>query len=99
MGQKLPPRDLKLYEAVDEILYRDWDPIGVAGVPEARDEYRAYLPQVFSMVQNENSIAAIAGYLSFVRVERMGLEEDDQHDINVTSLLLARRAAIYASEV
>jgi hypothetical protein len=99
MGQKLPPRDLKLYEAVDEILYRNWDPIGVAGVPEARDEYRAYLPQVFAMVQNGNGVAAIAGYLSFIRVERMGLDEDDQLDLNVTSMLLAQRAAIYEGEV
>jgi hypothetical protein len=99
MGQKLPPRDLALYEAVDEILYRVWDPIGVAGAPEARDEYRSYLPQVFSMLQAGNGISAIAGYLSFVRVERMGLGEDDQHDLEVTSMLLARKAAIYEGEV
>lgn len=99
MGQKLPPLDLELYEAVDEILYLDWDPIGVAGVPEARDEYRAYLPQVFAMLQGGGGIASVAGYLSHVRVDRMGLDEDDECDIRVTEMLLARRAAIFGREV
>jgi hypothetical protein len=99
MGQKLPPRHLKLYEVVDEILYRDWDPIGVADVPEARDEYRAYLPQVFAMLLSGAGTAAIAGYLSFVRVERIGLDADDKHDLEVTSKLLAQRVAIVESEV
>jgi hypothetical protein len=31
MGKKLPPRQLELYQAIDEILWRDWDPIDVFG--------------------------------------------------------------------
>ena len=30
MGQKLPANLLQLYKGIDEILWKDWDPIGVS---------------------------------------------------------------------
>ena len=39
--------DLELYRRIDEILHFNWDPTGVADVPETRSEYYSYLPQVF----------------------------------------------------
>lgn len=50
MGHKLPPDQMALYRRIDEILRNDWDPIGVSGIPEARDEYYDYLPIVFRLV-------------------------------------------------
>lgn len=29
-------------QAVDEILHYVWDPIGIAGIPQCRDEYSSY---------------------------------------------------------
>ena len=29
----------KLYKAIDEILWKDWDPIGVNDIEDVRDEY------------------------------------------------------------
>jgi len=63
MGKKLPPQELKLYGQVDEILHYMWDPIGVAGVTQARDEYYSYLPQVFQLVLKNESKEKIAAYL------------------------------------
>lgn len=57
------PPDLALYRAVDEVLHYIWDPIGVSGVPEARDEYQGYLPQVFKLVRERQSEETIANYL------------------------------------
>jgi hypothetical protein len=51
LGEKLPPQELELYKRCDEVLHYLWDPIGVAGAPGARDEYRSYLPNVFALVQ------------------------------------------------
>jgi hypothetical protein len=35
----------KLHKIIDEILWNDWDPIGVNEYGEdARDEYQSYLP-------------------------------------------------------
>ena len=49
MGQKLPAKQLELYKRIDEVLWQDWDPIGVSDCEGARDEYHSYLPKVFRM--------------------------------------------------
>jgi hypothetical protein len=62
MGKTLPPRQLKLYQAIDEILWRDWDPIGVSGIDGARDEYQMYLPEVYRLAL-EGDRSKIVDYL------------------------------------
>jgi len=57
MGQKLPENELKLYKQIDEILWKDWDPIGVyneQGV--ARDEYYSYVPAFFAFAKKKGSL-------------------------------------------
>jgi hypothetical protein len=76
MGEKLSPAQLELYQGIDEILWRDWDPIGVSDMPEARDEYHFYLPVVFDLVLRGASTSDIAGYLTRVARENMGLPPD-----------------------
>jgi hypothetical protein len=58
---------------VGEILYYIWDPIGVAGVPEARDEYDGYVPQVVRMLIDGKGKEEIARYLCGIEGENMGL--------------------------
>ena len=74
MGKTLPPEHLALYNRLDEILWKDWDPIGVSGVEEARDEYYGYLPELFQMVLGDAPTSRIAAYLHSVATDRMGLE-------------------------
>jgi hypothetical protein len=50
MGSRMSPKDDALYQAVGEVMHYIWDPIGVAGVPQARDEYYSYVPQVFGLL-------------------------------------------------
>jgi hypothetical protein len=64
MGTKLPPQELELYLAIDALLLNEWDPIGISGIEEAKDEYYAYLPQVFKMVMENTASAEIANYLN-----------------------------------
>jgi hypothetical protein len=61
---------------VREILLRDWDPIGVYGIPEATDEYDAYANRAYVMLMDEGATASeIAGYLFTVATEHMGLTD------------------------
>ena len=49
----------KLYQEIDEILWNDWDPIGVNDIAP-RDEYQSYTPIIFSLKRkgvNEEEIA------------------------------------------
>ena len=74
MRKKLSENQLKLYKAIDEILWNDWDPIGVSKFPEARDEYNSYLPHVFSLVIKNASANEIGQYLFFVETKSMEVE-------------------------
>jgi hypothetical protein len=49
MGEKLNEKDLEVYKKIDEILYFEWDPIGIKSLDGARDEYVSYTPQIFSL--------------------------------------------------
>lgn len=73
MGRHLSAFERELYQRVDEVLHYEWDPIGVRGVPQARDEYDGYLPHVFGMLLERRDAGAIAEYLGHVEGERMGL--------------------------
>ena len=77
MGHRLEPHQNELYRRVDEVLSYLWDPIGVAGIPGARDEYHGYLPHVFSMLVNGSAAGAIADYLNQVVGDRMGMTISD----------------------
>jgi hypothetical protein len=53
---------------------REWDPIGVAGVPEAADEYDRYGAQAYVMLMDERANAVrIAAYLLEVATKRMAM--------------------------
>lgn len=94
MGAKLSPKDLELYRAVDEVLHYIWDPIGVSGVPQARDEYHGYLPHVFGLLRGSASEESIAVYLGEVTTNRMGLTANSQHDLEVANVLTDWKDAI-----
>lgn len=98
MGRKLADTELELYRRVDEVLYYIWDPIGVAYSPAARDEYQAYLPKVFAMLQEGVGVSSVAAYLDDVAIERMALEARPEHSIRVAELLLAWRTKIYRAQ-
>jgi len=94
MGSKMNPPDLELYRAVDEVLHYLWDPIGVSAAPQARDEYHAYLPHVFSLLRSGADSHAIATYLGEVTANRMGLSANPQHDLKIAEILIDWKGAL-----
>lgn len=94
MGTELDPRDEELYRRVDEILHYIWNPIGVSGVPEARDEYYSYLPDVFQLVKDKAAADAIAQHLTDIVVNRMGLRGTKEDALEVVSILQDWRDAL-----
>jgi hypothetical protein len=68
----------QLTRRVDEVLHYIWDPIGVSGVVEARDEYDMYVPQVVGLLTRKATPQEIAAFLARVAAERMGLNPDPE---------------------
>jgi len=67
----------ELYQRIDETLHYIWDPIGVAGTPQARDEYYGYLPKVQEAVLKGGSKEDVVQLLNIIATERMELNLDD----------------------
>jgi hypothetical protein len=56
------------------VLMTAWDPIGVADVPEAQDEYDGYLGPVAGLLREGANEKRIAQFLFEIRTERMGMD-------------------------
>ncbi len=87
--------DEEFYRRIDEVLHYLWDPIGVASIPGARDEYDAYLPQVFSLLKAGAGADEIADYLTEVSTQAMGLGSNQERDRHTAELLLEWKARIF----
>ncbi len=94
MGENLSRREQELYRAVDEVLHYVWDPIGVSGAPQARDEYHGYLPHVFGLLRSGANEQAIAAYLGEAATGRMGCPANAERDLEVARLLISWKAAL-----
>ena len=94
MGKKLSAEQLALYRRIDEILWTDWDPIGVSKMEGCRDEYYSYLPHVFSLVLKNASAQELAMYLHEVVSQNMGLGSKVSDQLPVAEKILAARKSI-----
>jgi len=85
---KITPEQLKLYKSIDEILWFDWDPIGINKIG-GRDEYYGYLPQVYQLKVNGSSKMEIAKYLDEMVTERMGMESNIEFSKEIAEKIVA----------
>ena len=88
MKDKLSSREKELYRRTDEILHYLWDPIGVSDVPQARDEYHSYLPNVYARLIKNPKENEIVEYLTTVEAESMGLTPNLEKALNVAQVLI-----------
>lgn len=88
---ELSPQDKELLRRVDEVLHYMWDPIGVAGVPQARDEYQSYVSQVLRLLKNTADGKDVGDYLLWLSTEQMGMGPNPSRDVEVVDVLLGWR--------
>lgn len=88
MMNNRPPNQQQLYQRIDEILFYQWDPIGISGSDWPRNEYHSYLPQVFACVMESNSPQPVAKLLGLIATENMGLAATPDHDIEIAKLMI-----------
>jgi hypothetical protein len=88
MSDRLSPQDQTLLRVVGEVLHYVWDPIGVAGVPQARDEYDGYIGAVCSLLRSGAPESDMAAHLVRVADERMGIPGRDKESREAAALLV-----------
>ncbi|MFT6047184.1 MAG: hypothetical protein ACI9WC_002898 [Arenicella sp.] len=77
-----------LYTRIDEVLFYQWDPIGVSTSAWARDEYQPYLASLFDLLISNDNATAVAEYLNTVSTETMGLNLGGERDLEIAEFLL-----------
>ncbi|WP_207531611.1 hypothetical protein [Desertivirga arenae] len=71
-GNLIAAKDLLLYKKIDDILWFDWDPIGINDMAR-RDEYQSYVPEIFGLLKSNASRQEIANRLHKLETENMGM--------------------------
>jgi hypothetical protein len=86
-------RTREITNKIREVLMSQWDPIGVADIPEAADEYDMYIGGVFGLLARRASPEDVCAYLRRIEVERMELVDADGEPFMATE----RRMAVVES--
>ena len=84
-------RESELYKRIDEIIWYEWDPIGVNNIEEARDEYYSYLPSLYQKLIGGGDIKEISKYLDHVETVNMGLFGNPQKNIIIAEKLISAK--------
>lgn len=80
----------QLVAPVREVLFRQWDPIGVAAFPNwPDDEYDSYIPGVIGLLQHGPTAGELATYLDRIAHERMGTVSDPSRSRAAAIVLLS----------
>ena len=80
-------------EEIKRLLLKEWDPIGVAEVPQAADEYDMYAMAIFTALHSGSTADDIADYLERVAIEWMGLNGNPAKSRRVAEKIVAVRSA------
>ncbi len=87
MASTMNPQDQNLQHVVGEVLHYIWDPIGVSGVPQARDEYDGYVGPVLTLLRSGADASKVSAHLQNIADERMGLPDRKEQSDNAASVL------------
>lgn len=80
----------KLYNSVDEILWNEWDPIGVNDFAP-RDEYQSYVPEIFSLLIHNKTEKEIADRLYKIETETIGVIGSREHCLIIAKKLIEEK--------
>lgn len=88
MIYELPEVEIRDLTRFGEVLHYVWDPIGVAGCPQSRDEYDSYLPSICRLVSSGAGAEKVAEHLTQIAMNSMGLRANRKHDRDVADVLI-----------
>ncbi|NJM37872.1 MAG: hypothetical protein HC845_08480 [Akkermansiaceae bacterium] len=77
-----------LHQAVHSAVLNEWDPIGIRNIPEAQDEYVAYVPRICELLKLPDSRNDVSSYLWWLATEQMGISENRQVTEDFTDRLI-----------
>jgi len=80
----------ELWQAVKEVLFREWDPIGINSNPACSDEYDSYVNTIVRLLQAEADEYKIAEHLRSLQRVSMGLSSaNEERDRRIARRLIS----------
>ena len=79
---------LKLYKSIDDILWFDWDPIGI-NQDGVRDEYYGYLPEIYQLKIDGASKIEMVKHLDRLITKRMEMESNMKFNEQIAEKIIA----------
>lgn len=98
MSQDLRSGPSSLAERCGEVLHYLWDPIGVRGVPPARDEYDMYVPGVLKLLEAGANEKTIATHLLEIERQRMAVGALDAERAGLAAQAISMWKEWYSDE-
>lgn len=90
MHKSQKERAIEIQNAIRQVLFTEWDPIGISDVPEARDEYDAYVGGVYRLLISGGSADQIIEHLFAIESRDLECTVDDREHLRpVAERLLA----------
>lgn len=87
MGNKKLNPDLQ--KKINQVLLKEWDPIGIGDDPQAQNEYNSYVFPVLDLLISENSEQNLFKFLWWVETDYMGLPGDESHTKAIVKRLIS----------
>ncbi len=84
-------RQKYIFKTIDEILWNDWDPIGVNDSGVGRDEYQNYVSGIFKLVMEGADKVKIANRLFQLETVSIGLPGNKENCERVAQKLIDLR--------
>ena len=80
----------EVLQAVKEVLFREWDPIGVNSNPARSDEYDSYASGIVRLLQAEADEYKIAEHLRSLQRVSMGMSSaNEERDRGIARRLIS----------
>ncbi|MDI9868944.1 hypothetical protein [Flectobacillus roseus] len=80
-------KDFLVYKKIDDILWFDWDPIGINDLAP-RDEYQCYVLEIFGLVKSNADRQEIAKRLHKFETENMGMSGTLENCLTIADKIL-----------
>jgi hypothetical protein len=83
-------RGREIQDQIRSILLEDWDPIGLAKITGAADEYDAYIGGIYRLLASHASVEDVAHHLHEILTTSMGVSSRGAEEhLNVATKLCA----------
>lgn len=79
----LSSHEASAYEALDRLLFTEWDPLRMSVYGGPDDEYRSYLPELWRLVSSGQEETRIAEYLARIERDMIEVETSEERRLDV----------------